>query len=502
MSALYLGDLSMGNSLSATLTHTVPFRPATTTTLSSSPNPSNSGQAVTLTATVAPASGSGTPTGSVRFKVDGIDLYSGFFPVGPVTMSAGVATVVTSALADGIRSLTAVYSGDLNFGPSTSPVVTHVVPGRLTIDDPSANPVDGPTIISFTVTLTGAAAAPVTVDYATADRTAKAGTDYTAVTGSLTFNPGETSKVVRVSLAGPKGVGPNKDLFLVLSNPTNASLAKGTGIGTLVYVTTGAVSVYVDDPTVAEGYQGVTLLGFTLSLSNGGVSGPVKVDYTTADGTAVAGTDYTAQSGTLTFAGVRKQGSIVVAIHGNSTPGSNRTFFLNLSNAVGVAIAKAQGTGTILDDDPTPAATTVAQYRLYSPDTKEHLYTTDANEYAVLATRNWLQEGTAYTMFKDGGSYGGQYAIPLYRMYHPGILQHHWTTDANEVSTLAPIGIWNYEGIAGYVLPSAGTGTTPLYRLRLNAPPLHIWTTDLNEKTVLSTQRGWEYEGVVGHVIP
>jgi uncharacterized delta-60 repeat protein len=501
LTAVYQGADGFLGSTSSAVTHNVTFRPATTTTLSTSPNPSNSGQAVTMTATVAPASGPGTPTGQVQFKDGTSNLGAS------ATLSGGVATLVTSSLGDGSHSITSVYAGDTNFGPSTSPAVTHVVPGRLTVNDPTANAANGATTMIFTVTLTAAAAVPVTVSYATTDRTARAGADYTATSGSLTFNPGETSKSLTITIAGQSVPGSNKDFFVTLTNPTNASLAKGAGIGTITYASSGTLSIYIDDPTVAEGYSGITLLGFTVTLSRAPV-GPLSVDYATADGTAAAGSDYTAKSGSLTFETAQTQRWVVVPINANSTPGSNRTFFVNLSNAVGSAgangatIVKAQGTGSIVDDDPTPAAASVAQYRLYSEVTKEHLYTADANEYAVLGTRGWTQEGVAYTMFRDGGSRDGQYAIPLYRMYHRGILQHHWTPDTNEILTLAAGTGWNYEGIAGHVLPAAGLGTTPLYRLRLNAPPLHIWTTDLNEKTVLSTERGWVYEGVVGHVIP
>ena len=192
----------------------------------------------------------------------------------------------------------------------------------------------------------------------------------------------------------------------------------------------------------------------------------------------------------------------MVPILANGTPQADRTLFVNLAGATGATLVKPQGIGTIRDDDPTPAAATIAQYRLYSPITLEHLYTTDTNEYAVLATRGWVQEGVAYTMFRDGGSYGSQYAIPLYRMYHGGIQQHHWTPDTNEVMVLAAGGAWSYEGIAGYILPGAGAGSTPLYRLAYFSPALHLWTTDLNEKNVLSSQFGWSYEGIVGEVLP
>src|SRR5437867_1294825 len=96
---------------------------ATSTSLASTPNPSTTGQAVTLRATVSPAPpATGGPTGTVTFR-DGAATIAG----SPVTLVNGVATLVTSALATGSHSLTAVYSGDDDFLASTSAAVTQVV---------------------------------------------------------------------------------------------------------------------------------------------------------------------------------------------------------------------------------------------------------------------------------------------------------------------------------------------------------------------------------------
>ncbi|MFE2500205.1 Ig-like domain-containing protein, partial [Streptomyces scopuliridis] len=93
----------------------------TSTALTSAPNPSVFGQPVTLTATVAAvAPGAGTPTGTVSF-FDGATL------LGNGTLSGGVATFVTSALAIGTHPLTAVYNGSGNFNTSTSPIHTQTV---------------------------------------------------------------------------------------------------------------------------------------------------------------------------------------------------------------------------------------------------------------------------------------------------------------------------------------------------------------------------------------
>jgi hypothetical protein len=471
---------------------------ASVTALSSSgPNPSAFGQAVTFTATVSPASGSDTPTGQVQFRDGAGNLGS------PVSLTGGSATLTTSALADGVHAITAVYFGDADFAGSTSSPLAHTVLSRLTITDPTANAAAGPTTLNFIVSLSAPSSLTVTVNYATADHTAKAGIDYVATSGSLTFNPGETSKTVPVQVF-QSAPGPSKDIFVTLTNPTNATLAKGAGIGTIIYSAPGSLTLYIDDPTLAEGNTGITLLGFTLSLSTAS-SSTVTVDYATANGTATAGTDYTATSGTVTFFPGQTTRSILVPMLGNTTVEPNKTLFVNLTNpSAGATIAKNQGTGTILNDDPATAAATTTQYRLYSPITYEHLYTTDTNEYSILPTRGWTAEGAAYTMFRDGGYYGGptNFAVPLYRLYHPGVQQHHWTTDWYEVTVLAA-GAWSYEGIPGYLIPTPVGGTIPLYRLALAQPPLHLWTTDENEKNVLSTpQRGWIYEGIIGNVIP
>jgi hypothetical protein len=466
--------------------------------LASTPNPSTSGQSVTFTATVSATSGSGVPAGQVQF-LDGSSHVSLVNISPPVSLTNGVATFTTSTLGGGNHDISAVYTGDANFSFASSPSVRQRVLPRLIIDDRTANSASDAAMV-FTVRLTADISDAVSVDYSTSDRTAKAGTDYTATSGTLTFDPGQTSKTVSVPIL-PGSPGASKDFFLTLTNPTNATFAKSSAIGTIIYASSGALTLSIQDPSLKEGNTGTTLLGFFVTLSKSSATA-VTIDYATADGTAVAGTDYTARSGTITFLPGKTSRAILISMTGNTSANGNRTLFVNLTNVTGGAqVAKSQGTGTILDDDPPTTASTVSQLRLYSPVTFEHLYTTDTNEYAVLATRGWSQEGTAYTMFQDAGLRGTAYGIPIYRLYHAGILQHHWTTDWYETTVLAA-GAWDYEGIAGYVLPTQETGTIPLYRLSLASPPLHLWTTDANEKNVLSTQRGWVYEGILGYVIP
>lgn len=88
----------------------------------------------------------------------------------------------------------------------------------------------------FTVTLSSASASKVTVKFATSNGTATAGRsgDYTATSGTLTFNPGETSKTVAVAVRNDSTVEQNETFFLNLSSAAGATIAVGRGTGTIV----------------------------------------------------------------------------------------------------------------------------------------------------------------------------------------------------------------------------------------------------------------------------
>lgn len=110
----------------------------------------------------------------------------------------------------------------------------------------------------------------------------------------------------------------------------------------------------IGNASIAEGNSGTAAATFTVTLSVAQPT-PVTVSFNTKDGSARAGEDYQAVSGTLTFAAGETQKTIQVPVFGDLTAESNETFSVNLSGAGGAAIFKAQGTGTIRDDD-TPTA--------------------------------------------------------------------------------------------------------------------------------------------------
>jgi hypothetical protein len=99
-----------------------------------------------------------------------------------------------------------------------------------------------------------------------------------------------------------------------------------------------------------EGDAGTTLMHFTVSLAPAAKQ-TVTVDYATSDGTAKAGDDYDAASGTLTFAAGETVKTIDVRVRGDVTPENNKTFFVTLRNASGASLITAVGPGIIDDDD-------------------------------------------------------------------------------------------------------------------------------------------------------
>src|SRR5207245_1146231 len=105
------------------------------------------------------------------------------------------------------------------------------------------------------------------------------------------------------------------------------------------------------DVTLAEGNSGTTSFGFTVSLSVA-INQPVTVNYATGNGTATAGSDYAAASGTLTFAPGQTSKTITVLVSGDRLGESDETFFVNLSSPTNGVIADGQGAGTIVDDEP------------------------------------------------------------------------------------------------------------------------------------------------------
>ena len=218
-------------------------------------------------------------------------------------------------------------------------------PPTLSVADVAAP--EGGGELTFTVTLSPAHDETVTVDYATAGGSATAGTDYTTTTGTLTFDAGDTTKAVTVAVLADTDDEDDETLTLALSNATPAEVGIGTaGTGTIID-DDGLPRLSVAGAAAPEAGGGLT---FTVTLSPAH-DGTVTVDYATAGGTATAGTDYTATTGTLTFAATETSRTVTVAVLDDGTDEDDETVTLALSNPANAGIGNGRAAGTILDDD-------------------------------------------------------------------------------------------------------------------------------------------------------
>ena len=222
----------------------------------------------------------------------------------------------------------------------------------------------GTTSATFNVTLSAASATAVTVQYATADGTATAPSDYTALAlTTLTFNAGETTKPVTVLVNGDTTVEPNETFFVNLSNASGATIADAQGIGTIT--NDDATTVAINDATVTEGNSGTTSATFNVTLSKASAE-QVTVSFIAANGTATTGdNDFAAASGTVIFAAGETSKTVAVTVNGDTKVEATETFNVNLSNIVGnnanvpdPTMGKAQGLGTITNDDAATVAIT------------------------------------------------------------------------------------------------------------------------------------------------
>lgn len=242
--------------------------------------------------------------------------------------------------------------------PATVTILDDDTAPSFTIDSVSqAEGNGGTTPFVFTVTKTGSTSLPATVQFATADGTATtADNDYAAQSGTLTFAPGDTTMTITVQVTGDTKFEPNETFTVDLANATNATIASGTGTGT-IQNDDASPTFTISDVTQNEGNTGQTPFVFTVTKT-GSTALTSTVQFATADGTATtADGDYAANSGTLTFAPGDTTMQITVQVNGDTIFEPVETFTVNLANATNATIATGTGTGTILNDDAQPTFT-------------------------------------------------------------------------------------------------------------------------------------------------
>ena len=203
----------------------------------------------------------------------------------------------------------------------------------------------------ITATRAGGTAERVTVQYASTNGTATAGVDYFDVFGVLAFNPGVTAQSFNVPVTNDFVFEGNETVFLSLFNPAGAvTLGRADAILTILEddVSPGSLSFSTNLFAVSEGAGTVTV---TVIRTNG-TTGVVSVNYATTNGTALAGADYLATSGVVSFGEGETTKSFTIPILDNAKVDGTRTVQVLLSNPSGGAtVSGSLAWVNIFDDD-------------------------------------------------------------------------------------------------------------------------------------------------------
>ncbi|MEM7551614.1 MAG: Calx-beta domain-containing protein [Bacteroidota bacterium] len=252
-----------------------------------------------------------------------------------------------------------VASGDIDITEGATLTINNDDQATVTIANVSGNEDDG--AITVTVIVDNAVDGGFDVNVSTSDGTATtAGSDYTSVTNQrLTFagTAGEM-ETFEVTPTADATTESDETVIIGMSGLSPAVVASGdidiTDGATLTILNDDNISISVNDPSVAEGDAGTATLQFTVSLDAPAPAGGATVDYATSDGTAAAGSDYTAiGTTTLSFPVGQSSQTVDIDIAGDQTVEVDEVLTLNLSNPTGtdVIIGDATGIGTITNDD-------------------------------------------------------------------------------------------------------------------------------------------------------
>jgi hypothetical protein len=289
-------------------------------------------------------------------------------------------------------SATATISGD-----AAAPV------GSLQLSAASYAVNQGAGTLAVTVTRTGGSSGAASVTYDTTGGSAVAGTDFTASSGTLSWADGDaSSKSFSVAISNATPFTGNKSFTISLANAGTTGAALGSPSSAIATITGDAVAAVGSLQLSASSY-GIGQAAGTLSVTvnrTGGSSGAVSVAYATADGTAVAGTDYTASSGTLNWAsGDASSKSFSVSIS-NATPFSG-------SKAFTVALSGPTGGATL--SSPSSAGVTIAGSLVVVPAGTLWVYYNGAMNWGG----DWSFAASANYKDTSGGPIEGAYDIEI-----------------------------------------------------------------------------------------
>ncbi|BAY24884.1 Na-Ca exchanger/integrin-beta4 [Calothrix sp. NIES-2100] len=251
--------------------------------------------------------GSTTNALTVNYNVAGTATFNTDYTQSGAASFTATTGSITFAAGSSTKTLTIDPSADTTFeanetialtlatGTGYTIGTTTAVTGTITNDDPSGITINlspsqtivegliSPQNAAYTVSLSQASSQTVTVKYATANGTATAGSDYTSTTGTLTFNPGDISKVINIPILNDSISEADETFTLKLTTPTNASLGTSTVTTTITDTLSSAVTT-----TLPTNVENLTLTG-TAAINGTGNAGNNILKGNSANNTLAGG---------------------------------------------------------------------------------------------------------------------------------------------------------------------------------------------------------------------
>ena len=362
----------------------------------------------------------------------------------------------------------------------------------------------------FTVTLDPPATETVTVDYATSPGTAKAGTDYVHVTGTLTFAPGEGAQGVRVVIVDDSVEDSGQTLKLVLSNASNATIADNEGLGKIFNSDPNAqeVSIAAGTSPVTEGTDAV----FTLSRTGASTEEALTVTVEVTESGAMIEGPAPAE---VTFAAGAETATITVATADDEAAeaASAVTVTVVAEDGYGVAANGTAATVTVADDDAAPVVTTAAA--LAAPENGTAVATLAATDADTEATElQWSIAGgadaAAFTLSgggvlafaaakdyeePDDADTDGVYAVTVQVTDGANPVDAALTVSLTDVYERAPAGtVWSAKmTVVEYGAGAVGAATADLFAHQIGSANLRakwLWYQPSERKLRLAFDAG------------
>lgn len=341
---------------------------------------SEGGGAIVFTATLDAVSGR---TATVDFDTSNLTALAG----SDYTSTSGTLTFNPGDIA---KSFSVPILDDTTYEPSETFRVTLSSASNLTINTPSqatitiTNSDPAPTLqftqaissvlestarYTATVRLTGSTAVTATVPYTVVAGTATAGSDYTASNGTLTFPPGTSQRNVVITITNDLSDEPDETLSIVLGTPNQATLGVNDTNTLTIQDNDGPPSLQfsASQYAFAEG-SGTITLTVSLNFSAGYV---ISVPFSSTNGTAVAGLDYVARAGTLTFPANTTSRPLTFTLTNDAVVENNKTFNVTLSapSPAGVTLGSPANTVVTIANDDARAGCTI----YYSTDVPKNI---------------------------------------------------------------------------------------------------------------------------------